>query len=155
MESELQYGDKAEIPLGDYTIPIGKAHCVIEGKDITVITHGRTVTLCKEAARYLKDKDISVELIDLRTIKPLDLATILRSVKKTNHCVVVEEGHIFSGITAEVGFLVQQSGFDYLDAPILRVCQKETPMPYSKVLEKQTLPTVERIVTAITQTLNK
>ena len=92
-------------------------------------------------------------MIDLRTVKPLDLTTIADSVRKTHLCAVVEEGHIFAGISAEVGFLIQEHCFDFLDAPIERVCQRETPMPYSKVLEKETMPTKERIIGAIQKLL--
>jgi pyruvate dehydrogenase E1 component beta subunit len=98
-------------------------------------------------------RKISVELIDLRTIKPLDMATISQSIRKTHKCVLVEEGHIFTGICAEVGFQIMEHCFDDLDAPVARVAQRETPMPYSKTLEKETMPTVERIILTIEQTL--
>lgn len=153
LECELSYGDKMEIPTEEYLVPIGKAKVVQEGKHITLISHSRMVNLCKEAADDLAKKGVEVELIDLRTIKPLDLPTIAESVKKTNLCVLVEEGHVFSGIAAEVGFLIQQHCFDFLDAPIERVCQRETPMPYSKVLEKETMPTSERILDALSKLL--
>lgn len=153
LENELSYGLKMEIPTEEYLVPIGKAKIVREGKHITLISHSRMVDLCKEAANELAKKGIEVELVDLRTIKPLDLATIADSVRKTHLCVLVEEGHIFSGICAEVGFLIQQHCFDFLDAPIERVCQRETPMPYSKVLEKETMPTKERIVAALNKLL--
>lgn len=153
LENELSYGMKMEIPTEEYLVPIGKAKVVREGKHITLISHSRMVELCKEAAAELAKKGIEVELIDLRTIKPLDLAAIADSVRKTHLCVLVEEGHIFSGICAEVGFLIQQHCFDFLDAPIERVCQRETPMPYSKVLEKETMPTKERIVAALNKLL--
>lgn len=154
LESELSYGDKMDIPTEEYLVPIGKAKIVIEGKHVTLVSHSRMVNLCKQAAEELGKVGIKVELIDLRTIKPLDIATIAESVKKTNHCVVVEEGHMFAGICAEVGFEVTQHCFDYLDAPVKRVTQKETPMPYSKVLEKETMPTKERIIEAIKQVLS-
>lgn len=153
LESELSYGAKMEIPTEEYLVPIGKAKIVREGKHITLISHSRMVDLCKEAALELEKKGIEVELIDLRTIKPLDLPTIADSVRKTHLCVLVEEGHVFAGISAEVGFLIQQHCFDFLDAPIERVCQRETPMPYSKVLEKETMPTKERIIAALTKLL--
>ncbi len=153
LESELSYGDKMEIPTQEYLVPIGKAQVVIPGQDVTVISHSRMVNVCKEAAKELAKKGIRVELIDLRTIKPLDIATIATSVRKTNRCVIVEEGHIFAGIAAEVGFQIMEHCFGYLDAPLERVCQRETPMPYSKVLEKETIPTVERVLAAINKTL--
>lgn len=154
LEHELSYGDKMEIPNGEYTIPIGKAKVVLEGDDLTLITHSRMVKICMEAAMELRKQGIKVELIDLRTIKPLDIAAIAQSVRQTNRCVIVEEGHVFAGIGAEVGFQVMTHCFDFLDAPIERVAQKETPMPYSKVLEKETLPTVDHILYSCKKALN-
>jgi pyruvate dehydrogenase E1 component beta subunit len=153
LENELSYGDKMEIPTEEYLIPIGKAKVVCEGKHATLVSHSRMVNLCKQAADELVKKGISVELIDLRTIKPLDMTTVAESVRKTHRCVLVEEGHIFAGICAEVGFEVMEHCFDDLDAPIVRVTQRETPMPYSKALEKETMPTKERIIAAIEQVL--
>jgi pyruvate dehydrogenase E1 component beta subunit len=153
LESELSYGDKMEIPTEEYLVPIGKAHVVQEGKDITIISHSRMVIVCKEVVKELAKKGIKAELIDLRTVKPLDIATIAASVKKTNHVVLVEEGHIFAGIAAEIAFQIMEHCFDYLDAPIERVCQRETPMPYSKVLEYETLPNVHRILKAVYKSL--
>lgn len=154
LESELSYGDKMEIPTAEYLVPIGKAKIVQEGNHVTLVAHGRMVLLCQKAVREMAKKGISVELIDLRTIKPLDIATVTASVRKTHHCVLVEEGHLFSGITAEVAFQIQEHCFDDLDAPVERVCQRETPMPYSKALEVETMPTVERIMMAIEKTIS-
>lgn len=154
LENELSYGLKMEIPEEEYVIPIGKARIVQEGKHITIISHSRMVDICKQAIEDLSKKGIEVELIDLRTIKPLDLPLIADSIRKTHFCVLVEEGHIFGGICAEVGFLIQQHCFDFLDAPIERVCQRETPMPYSKILEKETMPTKKRILDAATKLLS-
>ena len=154
LENELSYGDKMEIPIEEYLIPIGKAKVVREGKHLTLISYGRMIGLCVQAAVDLEKKGILVEIIDLRTVKPLDLATIADSVRKTHFCVLVEEGHYFSGICAEIGFEIQQHCFDFLDAPIKRVCQRETPLPYSKVLEKETMPTKERILAMIMQVLS-
>ena len=106
-------------------------------------------------AATLKAKGISVEVIDLRTIKPLDIATIKKSVEKTHFAVIVEEGHLFTGIASEVAFQIQDGCFESLDAPIARVCQRETPMAYSKALEKETMPTVERILKTIETTLSR
>lgn len=155
LESELAYGDKMEIPVDEYLVPIGKASIIQEGSDLTLVTHGQMVTVCKQVVKELANSGTRVELIDLRTIKPLDIATIAASVAKTHHCVLVEEGHIFTGIAAEVAFQIQEQCFDDLDAPLIRVCQRETPMPYSKVLEKETLPTIPRIIAAINQSLNR
>ena len=147
-------GIKMEIPVGEYLVPIGKARVIHPGTDITIVSHSRMVLLCEQAVRELAKKGIKAELIDLRTIKPLDITTVAESVRKTNFCVLVEEGHIFSGVSAEVGFQIMEHCFDYLDAPIQRVCQRETPMPYSKHLEKETMPTVPKIVETVLQTLN-
>ena len=153
LENELDYGMKMEIPIEEYLVPIGKAQIIQEGSDLTLIAHSRMVNTCKDVIRSMASQGVSIELIDLRTIKPLDTPTLLKSVKKTGRCVVVEEGHYFTGIAAEVGFEIMEFGFDYLDAPIARVCQRETPMPYSKVLEAQTLPNKDRILDAIAKTL--
>ena len=154
LESELSYGDKMEIPVEEYLVPIGKAKVVQQGKDVTIVSHGYMINACLQAVKELASKGIKAELIDLRTIKPLDIATIAESVRKTNYCILVEEGHIFTGICAEVGFEIMEHCFDFLDAPIERVCQRETPMPYSKTLEKQTMPTVERILAAVKKAVN-
>jgi pyruvate dehydrogenase E1 component beta subunit len=149
LESELSYGDKMEIPKEEYLVPIGKASIVRKGADITLVSHSRMVLYCKQAAEEMAKRGVQVEVIDLRTIKPLDIATIADSVRKTHRCVLVEEGHIFAGICAEVGFQIMEHCFDYLDAPLVRVAQRETPMPYSKKLEKETIPTVARIIAAL------
>lgn len=153
LESELDYGIKGKVPYGEYLVPIGKAQVMKEGRDLTLISHGRMIHHCQKVLQELSKEGIDIELIDLRTIKPLDIATIIKSVQKTNRCVLVEEGHYFSGISAEVGFEIQKFCFDYLDAPLERVCQRETPMPYSKVLEAETLPNTRRIIAAIKNTL--
>ncbi len=155
LESELDYGVKGEVPDEEYLIPLGKAKIVEYGTDITLVTHGHMVHICASIVKSLAKEGIKVELIDLRSIRPLDISTILASIQKTGFCVLVEEGHLFGGICAEVGFQIQEKGFDFLDAPIGRVCQKETPMPYSKVLEKETLPGPERIIYEIRKTLNR
>lgn len=155
LESELSYGDKEEIPTEEYLIPIGKGKIVIEGSDITLVSHSRMVLFCRQAAVELAKKGIKVELIDLRTIKPLDIALIVESVRKTNRVLIVEEGHLFAGIAAEVGFQINEHCFDYLDAPMERICQKETPMPYSKVLEEKTIPHPAGIVETVRRMLNR
>lgn len=153
LENELDYGDKMEIPVDEYLVPIGKAKVIREGKDVTLISYSRMLKFCKEAADALRSKGISVEIIDLRTIKPLDIATVAASVRKTHRCVLVEEGHVFAGISAELGFQIQEYCFDDLDAPLIRVCQRETPMPYSKILERETLPNLDRIQAAILEVM--
>lgn len=153
LESELSYGEKMEIPTEEYLVPIGKARVVQEGQDITLISHGRMIHVCKEVVKELAKKGIKAELIDLRTVKPIDIATIAASLRKTHRGVLVEEGHVFAGIASEIGFQIMEHCFDYLDAPLERVCQLETPMPYSKVLEQETLPNVKRILAAVYKTL--
>ncbi len=154
LENELSYNDKMEIPNEEYLVPIGKANVIAEGDHLTLVAHSRMVLLCKKVVEELGVEGIRVELIDLRTIKPLDITTIASSVRKTHHAVLVEEGHIFTGICAEVGFEIQEHCFDFLDAPIKRVTQYETPMPYSKALEIETMPTPAKIKQAIRETLN-
>lgn len=153
LENELDYGMKMEIPTEEYLVPIGKAKIVREGSHLTLVSYSRMLKFCLEAAEEMAKKGIQIEVIDLRTIKPLDIATVAQSVRKTHRCVIVEEGHVFAGISAEVGFQIMEHCFDDLDAPLQRVCQRETPMPYSKVLEKETIPNKERILQAIEQTL--
>ena len=153
LENELDYGDKMDIPTEEYLVPIGKAKVIREGKHVTIVSYSRMLKFCTEAANQLAEKGIQVEIIDLRTIKPLDIATIVHSVRKTHRCVLVEEGHVFAGISAEVGFQIMEHCFDDLDAPLQRVCQKETPMPYSKHLEKETLPNTARILAALDEVL--
>lgn len=154
LESEMSYQDKMEIPIDEYLVPIGKARLIVEGSDITLISHSRMVNYCLETAKELLKKGIRAEVIDLRTVKPLDIPTITASIRKTNRGVVVEEGHLFAGIAAEVVSQIMTHCFDDLDAPIARVCQMETPLPYSKVLEKESIPNVPRILQAVYQTLN-
>lgn len=153
LENELSYGDKMEIPTEEYLVPIGKARVVREGDHVTLVSHSRMVLHCQEAAQELEKQGVQVELIDLRTIKPLDIDTIALSIRKTHFCVLVEEGHVFGGISAEVGFQIIEHCFDDLDGPLVRVAQKETPMPYSKVLEKETMPTKEQIIKAVQKVL--
>lgn len=155
LENELSYGDKMEIPDGEYLVPIGKARVVQEGDAVTLISHSRMVNVCKSVVEMFAAQGIRIELIDLRTIKPLDIATIIASVRKTHRVILVEEGHIYSGIAAEVAFQIMEHCFDWLDAPIERVAQRETPMPYSKALEKETMPTKERITSSIERLLRR
>ncbi|MCB1112185.1 MAG: pyruvate dehydrogenase complex E1 component subunit beta [Chlamydiales bacterium] len=153
LECELAYGMKGEVPEHEYLVPIGKAKIVEQGSDVTIVTHGEMVNVSLLAVKELAKKGIKAELIDLRSIRPLDMITVLNSIHKTNKCVLVEEGHLFGGICSEVGFQIQEKAFDFLDAPIERVCQRETPMPYSKVLEAETLPTVPRIIAGVEKVL--
>lgn len=153
LECELLYGDKMEIPQEEYWIPLGEACVISPGTDLTIIAHGRMVKVCQQVILQLAQEGVSIELIDLRTIRPLDIETLLKSIHKTHRCLVVEEGHAFGGIAAEVAMQLMEKGFDALDAPIGRVCQKDTPMPYSKALERETLPNQDRVVQAVRRLL--
>lgn len=155
LENELSYNLKMDIPKEEYLIPIGKAKVHQEGRDVTLVTHSRMLDVSMKAVEEFTKRGIEVEVIDLRSIRPLDITTVAESVRKTSRCVLVEEGHSFAGIAAEVGFQIMEHCFDYLDAPIERVTQKETPLPYSKVLEAQTLPNPERIKHALNKVLNR
>ena len=155
LENEMCYGNKMEIPTEEYLVPMGKAKVLKEGKDVSLISHSRMADLCLEVSKDLRALGIDAEVVDLRSIRPLDVATVVESVKKTHFCTLVEEGHFFAGIAAEVGFEVQSHCFDYLDAPIRRVCQRETPMPYSKVLEEHTLPNKSRLIRTVQDLLQR
>jgi pyruvate dehydrogenase E1 component beta subunit len=155
LENELLYADVMEIPVEEYLVPIGKAQVIREGRHVTLVAHSRMVKMCMQVAQECAKKGIDVELIDLRTIKPLDLPTLVTSVQKTGTCVLVEEGHFFAGICAEIACQLQLVCFDDLDHPIERVCQRETPLPYSKVMEAETMPTPERILEAVERAYNR
>jgi len=153
LENELDYGLQGDVPEDDYVLPIGEAKLEREGRHVTLISYSRMMHYCREAADAMRGRGIQVELIDLRTVKPLDIATIASSVRKTNRAVIVEEGHLFAGIAAEIGFQINEHCFEYLDSPLIRVCQMETPLPYSKVLEAETIPGTGRIIAALEQSL--
>lgn len=155
LESELAYSEKSDIPKEEYLLPLGQAHVEEEGTDVTVISYSRMLGICKKACTEAKKLGMSPELINLRTIKPLDIDTIVASIQKTHYCVVVEEGNCFAGISSEVAFQVAKRAFDYLDAPVARVTALEVPLPYSRVLEAACLPNEERILAALRSTCNK
>jgi pyruvate dehydrogenase E1 component beta subunit len=138
-----------DIPEGEILVPIGVAKVVREGADLTVVSFSRMVTFVQAVADEVAKEGISLEVIDLRTIKPLDLETIYASIRKTHRLLIVEEGHAFGSIASEIAFRVQSELFDELDGSIGRVCQRETPMPYPKVLEAETLPNRRRIKEAV------
>jgi len=150
LENELMYGVafevSEEVKSPDFVIPIGKAKIMKEGKDITIVAHSRVVGACLEAAKALKEKGIDVEVINLRTIRPLDTETIINSVKKTSRLVTVEEGWPQHGVGAEIITLINENAFDYLDAPPVRVTAADVPLPYATTLEAQCLPKVDDIV---------
>ncbi|HLR24789.1 MAG TPA: pyruvate dehydrogenase complex E1 component subunit beta, partial [Fodinibius sp.] len=135
MESEQMYGLKGEVTdEEDFTIPIGKAKVKREGSDVTVVAHGKMYHVATQAAKQLEKDGVDVEIIDPRTVKPLDVETIMKSIQKTNRCVLVDESHPFGGLAAEVGYLIQREAFDYLDAPVQRVTLPDTNAPFAKNL---------------------
>ncbi|HET7038462.1 MAG TPA: pyruvate dehydrogenase complex E1 component subunit beta [Gemmatimonadales bacterium] len=149
LEGEMLYNTRGEVPEEEYTVPLGSADVKREGRDLTLVCHSKTVAVALKAAEQLQhDHGMDAEVVDLRTIRPLDVATLVASVRKTNRCVVVEEGWPFAGIGAQVVDDLQREAFDHLDAPILRVTQADVPMPYNKHLERAAKPSVERVVEA-------
>jgi pyruvate dehydrogenase E1 component beta subunit len=153
LESEKMYGDKGEVPEGEFIIPIGVADVKRKGTDITLVTFGKIIKVAQEAADALAKQNISVEIIDLRTIRPIDYGCIVESIKKTNRCVVVEEAWPLASISSEIAYHLQRYAFDYLDAPVQRVTQTDTPFAFSPTLIEEALPNVERIVKAVKTTL--
>jgi len=149
MESELMYGDKGEVPEEEYLIPIGKADVKREGENVTIVSFGKMMKVALAAAEELQKEDISVEVIDLRTVRPIDFETVLKSVKKTNRLVVVEEAWPLASISSEIAYNVQRNAFDYLDAPVVRVTCMDVPLPYAPTLIEASLPNVERTVKAV------
>lgn len=149
MESEQMYGDKGFVPEEEYLIPIGKANVVREGTDVTLVTFGKILKAVNAAADELAKEGISAEVIDLRTVRPIDYETVINSVKKTNRMVVVEEAWPLSSISTEVAFKVQREAFDYLDAPVLRVTGADAPMAYAPTLVQAYLPNAERTIRAV------
>lgn len=155
MESEQMYGDKGEVPEGEYTIPLGVAHVRKEGKDVTIVSFGKIIKEADKAAEELSKEGISCEIIDLRTVRPLDIDTILTSVKKTNRLVILEEAWPFGNVATEITYQVQSKAFDFLDAPIIKINTADTPAPYSPVLFAEWLPNHEDVVKAVKKVLYK
>ncbi len=153
MESEQMYGDKGEVPEGEYIIPIGVADIKKEGKDVTIVSFGKIMKQALGAAAELEKEGISAEVIDLRTVRPIDYATVINSVKKTNRLVIVEEAWPLASISSELTFKVQKEAFDYLDAPILRVTSADVPLPYAPTLIEASLPNVARVVKAVKEVM--
>lgn len=149
LENELLYGASGEVPTEEYTIPFGVARVIKPGKDVTIVAHSRMIDFVKAALPTFEQMGIDVELIDPRTIKPLDIETIARSVKKTGRAVIVEEGWRFCGVGAEISDQIYTECFDFIDAPVVRVTTTENPMPYAKNLENASLPSPERIIDAV------
>ena len=154
MESEIMYGFKGEVPEGDdLLVPIGKAAIRREGSDVTIVSFNKMVEVAKSAAVELAKEGISAEVIDLRTIRPLDHDTIVKSVKKTNRIVVVDESWPFSGVSAEITYIVQKYAFDYLDAPVVRVNSADVSLPYAPTLVDAYLPNPEKVIKAVKQVM--
>src|SRR6218665_2967278 len=146
MESEVMYGDKGEVPEGEYLIPIGKADVKRAGSDVTIVSFGKIMKVALAAAQELEKENISAEVIDLRTVRPIDFPTLLESVKKTNRLVIVEEAWPLASISSEIAYHVQKYAFDYLDAPIHRIANLDAPLSYAPTLVEAILPSVERVV---------
>lgn len=153
MESELMYGDKGEVPDGEYIIPIGVADIKKSGSDVTIVTYGKILKVAMEAVDALEKNGVSCEVIDLRSVRPIDYHTIVESVKKTNRCVVVEETWPLASISSEIAYHVQKYAFDYLDAPVARVTSRDLPLPYAPTLIDEILPSTKRTVEAVNSVL--
>lgn len=153
IEGEILYGRKGLVPDEEYTLPLGKGDVKREGTDVTIVAWSKMAHVAQDAATELAKNGIEAEIIDPRTIRPLDEELILQSVKKTNRCVIVEEGWPFAGVGAEISYRVTNKAFDHLDAPVIRVTGEDVPMPYAKNLEHLVLPNVEKVVTAVKNAL--
>ena len=149
------YGDKGEVPEEEYTIPLGVADIKREGKDVTVVSFGKIIKEAYKAADILAQEGIECEVIDLRTIRPMDFETIFNSVKKTNRLVILEEAWPFSSVSSEITYQVQENIFDYLDAPVQRITTADTPAPFSSELLKEWLPNADDVVKAVKKVLYK
>jgi pyruvate dehydrogenase E1 component beta subunit len=150
IEQERMYGQKGEVSDDpDFTIPLGLADIKREGTDATIVARALMVPVALKAAEILQEQGLSCEVIDPRTIRPLDIGTIIESVKKTNRVVVAEESHPFCGVAAEISSEINERAFDYLDAPVKRVSGADEPMPYAKNLEDLAIPNVDQIVAAV------
>ena len=153
LESEKMYGDKGEVPEGEYIIPIGVAEIKRKGSDVTIVSFGKIIKVAYEVADLLQKENISVEVIDLRTIRPIDYDTIVTSIKKTNRCVILEEAWPLASISSEIAYHLQRYAFDYLDAPVERVTQTDTQFAFSPTLIEEALPNADRLIKAVKRTL--
>ena len=153
MESEVCYGDKGEVPEEEYLIPIGVAAVKREGKDVTLVSFNKMVKVCMAAAEELEKEGISAEVIDLRTIRPLDYKTIVESIKKTNRLVVVDESWPMFGVSAEVAYGIQRYAFDYLDAPVIRVNAADTSLGYAPTLVEEYMPNPTKVIKAVKEVM--
>jgi pyruvate dehydrogenase E1 component beta subunit len=153
LESEKMFGDKGEVPEGEYLIPIGKAHIARKGDAVTIVSFGKIMKVALEAAEELAKDGIQCEVIDLRTIRPFDVQTVIESVKKTNRCVVVDESWPYASVASEIAYRIQRDAFDYLDAPVLRATQTDTPFPFTPNLIEIAIPTVGGVVRLVKESL--
>ncbi|MFN6081828.1 MAG: alpha-ketoacid dehydrogenase subunit beta, partial [Bacteroidota bacterium] len=153
MESEQMYGDKGEVPEEEYIIPIGVADIKKSGTDVTIVSFGKIMKVALAAAEELAKENLSCEVIDLRTVRPIDYATIIESVKKTNRLVVVEEAWPLASISSEITYMIQKNAFDYLDAPVRRVTTADTPLGYAPTFVQEFLPSTEKVVKAVKDVL--
>lgn len=153
MESEQMYGDKGDVPEGEYLIPIGVADIKKTGTDVTIVSFGKMMKIALRSAEELAKESINAEVIDLRSVRPIDYTTVINSVKKTNRLVIVEESWPLASIASEVGFKVQRDAFDYLDAPVLRVMGGDVPLPYAPTLIEAYLPNTARVIKAVKEVM--
>jgi pyruvate dehydrogenase E1 component beta subunit len=153
IEHATLYQVRDEVPDGDYTVPIGKSKVQREGSDVTIVTYSKMLQKSTQAADELSKEGIEAEIVDLRTLRPLDMEPVIESFKKTNRCVIVEEGWRSYGVGSEIAARLYEDAFDYIDAPIKRVAQKEVPLPYNQALEQLALPQVEDVVKAVKEVL--
>lgn len=154
IEHATLYQTRGEVPEGEYTVPIGKSTIQRPGKDITIVTYSKMLEVSQKAADQLSKAGIEAEIVDLRTLRPLDMEPVLESFKKTNHAVIVEEGWKSYGVGAEISARIYEEAFDYVDAPIRRVAQDEVPLPYNRTLEQMALPQVDDVIAAVKEVLN-
>ncbi|MFD2998821.1 pyruvate dehydrogenase complex E1 component subunit beta [Pontibacter toksunensis] len=153
MESEQMYGDKGEVPEEEYLLPIGVADIKREGSDVTIVSFGKMMKVALAAADELAKDGVNAEVIDLRTVRPIDYKTLIESVKKTNRMVVVEEAWPLASISAELAYHIQSNAFDYMDAPVKRVTCRDVPLPYAPTLIEASLPNIERTIDAVKQVM--
>ena len=153
LEQATLYQVRGEVPDGDYVIPIGKSKVQRPGKDVTIVTYSKGLEISLKAAELLAKEGVEAEIVDLRSLRPLDMDPVIESFKKTNRAVVVEEGWKSFGVGAEVSARIYEQAFDYVDAPVRRVAQKEVPLPYNRTLEQSALPQVEDVIAAVKEVL--
>ena len=150
------YGDKGEVPSEEYLIPLGKAEVKKEGSDVTIVSFGKMIPrVVLPAIEELAKNGINAELVDLRTVRPIDYATVVESIKKTNRCVIVEEAWPLASISSELAYHIQRYAFDYLDAPVMRITNRDVPLPYAPTLIEEILPNIKRTLDAVNAVMYK